>query len=203
MLGYADAHRDQFPKGGMGTLEDASGALLGIPIPYYGRIDFVGFIDMVEAVGGVGVTVARGFEDPGYDGFGFGRRGWSITAGPHHLDGPNALAYARSRKAAGESDFTRAARQQQILVALRDKATSGGSLLFQLPGLLDAVGKTIRSDVPVDKLPALAAIMEEISHRNVVSAVIRYPLAHPNSPPYAASQEPALPPSRALPAPLS
>ena len=111
---------------------------------------------------------------------------------PHHLDGPNALAFARSRKAAGESDFTRAARQQQILLALRDKVTSGGNLLFQLPGLLDAVGRTIRSDVPVDKLPALAAIMEEISHRNVVSAVIRFPLVHPKSTRYGDAQEPDL-----------
>ena len=202
LLGYADAHHDQFPKGGMRTLEDAIGTLLDIPIHYYARIDFVGFIDMVDAVGGVDVTVAKGFEDPGYDGFGFGKRGWSITAGPHHLDGPNALAYARSRKAAGESDFTRAARQQQILVALRDKVTSGGNLLFQLPDLLDAVGRTIRSDVPVDKLPALAAIMDEISHRNVVSAVIRYPLVHPKSTRYGDSQEPDLAAIRAVAADL-
>ena len=193
---------DQFPKGGIRTLEDAIGALLGIPIHYYARIDFVGFIDMVDAVGGVDVTVAKGFQDPGYDGFGFGKRGWSITAGPHHLDGPNALAFARSRKAAGESDFTRAARQQQILVALRDKVTSGGNLLFQLPGLLDAVGRTIRSDVPVDKLPALAAIMEEISQRNVVSAVIRFPLVHPKSTRYGDSQEPDLAAIRAVAADL-
>ena len=198
LLAYADAHRDQFPKGGTRTLEDAIGALLGVPIHYYARIDFVGFIDMVDAVGGVDVDVAKGFQDPGYDGFGFGKRGWSITAGPHHLDGPNALAYARSRKAAGESDFTRATRQQQILVALRDKVTSGGNLLFQLPGLLDAVGRTIRSDVPVDKLPALAAIMEEISHRNVVSTVIRYPLVHPKSTRYGDSQEPDLVAIRAM-----
>ena len=202
LLGYADAHHDQFPKGGMRTLEDAVGSLLGIPIHYYARIDFVGFIDMVDAVGGVDVTVTKGFEDPGYDGFGFGKRGWSITAGPHHLDGPNALAFARSRKAAGESDFTRAARQQQILVALRDQATSGGNLLFQLPGLLDAVGRTIRSDVPVDKLPALAAIMEEVSKRNVVSAVIRFPLVHPKSTRFGDSQEPDLAAIRAVAADL-
>ena len=202
LLAYADGHRDQFPKGGMRTLEDAVGALLGSSIHYYARIDFVGFIDMVDAVGGVDVTVAKGFQDPGYDGFGFGKRGWSITAGPHHLDGPDALAFARSRKAAGESDFTRAARQQQILVALRDKVTSGGNLLFQLPGLLDAVGRTIRSDVPVEELPALAAIMEEISHRNVVSAVIRFPLVHPKSTRYGDSQEPDLPAIRAVAAAL-
>jgi hypothetical protein len=44
----------------------------------------------------------------------------------------------------------------------------------------------------MDKLPALAAIMEEISHRNVVSAVIRYPLVHPKSTRYGDSQEPDL-----------
>lgn len=202
LLGYADAHHDQFPRGGMRTLEDAVGALLGIPIHYYARLDFVGFIAMVDAVGGVDVTVAKGFEDPGYDGFGFGRRGYSITAGPHHLDGADALAYARSRKAAGESDFTRAARQQEILVALRDEATSGGNLLFELPGLLEAVGQTIRSNVPVDRLPALAAIVEEVSRENVVRVVIRYPLVHPKSTRYGASQEADLPAIRAMAAAL-
>ena len=198
LLGYADAHLDQFPEGGMRTLEDAVGALLGIPIHYYARIDFVGFIAMVDAVGGVDVTVARGFEDPGYDGFGFGRRGYSIAAGPHHLDGANALAYARSRKAAGESDFTRADRQQQILVALRDKVTSGGNLLFALPELLEAVGQTIRSNVPVDRLPVLAAIIEEVARENVVKVVIRFPLVHPKSTRYGASQEADLPAIRAM-----
>ena len=96
-------------------------------------------------------------------------KGFSITAGPHHLDGAAALAYARSRKALGESDFTRQARQQQILVALRAKVTRGGSLLFQLPELLDAVGETIRTDVPVDRLPDLAAIMDEVGKNDVTT----------------------------------
>ena len=78
---------------------------------------------------------------------------------PAPLRRRDALAYARSRKALGESDFTRQARQQQILVALRDEATQGGSLLFQLPDLLDAVGQTIRTDLPADRLPELAAIV--------------------------------------------
>ena len=149
----------------MRALEDAIGALLGIPIHYYARLDFAGFIKMVDAVGGVDVTVDRGSRTRRYDGYGVGRRGFSITAGEHHLDGAEALAYARSRKGVGESDFTRQARQQQILVALRDQATRGGSLLFELPDLLDAVGETIRSDIPVERLPALAAILEEVGRK--------------------------------------
>ena len=75
---------------------------------------------MVDAVGGVDIDVARPLSDQNYGGFGVGP-GWSITAGPHHLDGANALAYARIRKSAGESDFTRAGRQQEVLIALRDR----------------------------------------------------------------------------------
>ena len=119
-------------------------------------------------------------------------KGYSITAGPHHLDGVGALAYARVRKALGESDFTRQARQQQILVALRAKATQGGSLLFELPALLDAVGQTIRSDLPADRLPALAAVMDEVGRNDVTSVVIRSPLVHPKSTRFGDSQEPDL-----------
>lgn len=198
LLGYADRHPEAFPDGGMRALEDAVGALLGIPIHYYARLDFGGFMTMVDAVGGVDVTVPKGFEDPGYDGFGFDSRGFSITAGEHHLDGANALAYARSRKAAGESDFTRAARQQQILVAMREQLTQGGSLLFELPGLLDAIGRTVRSDVPVDRLPTMAAIVDEVDREDMVSVVIRFPLVHPKSTRYGASQEADLPAIRSM-----
>lgn len=202
LLGYADRHPEAFPDGGMRALEDAIGALLDIPIHYYARLDFSGFITMVDAVGGVDVTVARGFEDPGYDGFGFDSRGFSITEGRHHLDGATALAYARSRKAAGESDFTRAARQQQILVAMRAQVSEGGSLLFELPALLDAVGHTVRSDVPVDRLPGLAAILDEVGRDEMTSVVIRFPLVRPVSTRYGASQEADLPAIRAMAAEL-
>jgi polyisoprenyl-teichoic acid--peptidoglycan teichoic acid transferase len=202
LLAYADARPKEFPHGGMRALEDAVGALLGVPIHYYASLDFGGFIKMIDAVGGVDVTVARGFDDPTYDGYGFDKRGYSITAGRHHLDGINALAYARSRKALGESDFTRQARQQQILIALRDAATRGGSLLFQLPDLLDAVGQTIRTDVPRDRLPALAAITEEVGKGGVVSTVIRGPLVHPKVTRYGDSQVPDLARIRAVAAKL-
>jgi LCP family protein required for cell wall assembly len=202
LLGYADRHPDEFPSGGMRALEDAIGALLDIPIHYYARLDFGGFMTMIDAVGGVDVTVAKGFEDPGYDGYGFESRGWSITEGRHHLDGANALAYARSRKAAGESDFTRADRQQQIMVALRDQVSQGGSLIFELPALLEAVGDTVRSDVPVDRLPQLAAILDEVDRAEMARVVIRFPLVHPTRTRYGASQEPDLPAIRAMAAAL-
>jgi LCP family protein required for cell wall assembly len=202
LMSFAERNPTTFPKGGMRTLEDAVGALLGIPIDYYAQLDFPGFIKIVDAVGGVNVTVAKALDDPTYDGYRIGERGFSITAGEHHLDGVAALAYARIRKPIGESDFTRQARQQQILVALRDQVSHGGSLLFQLPALLDAVGQTIRTDMPVDRLPALAAIMEEVGKDNVTNVVIRAPLVKPVNTRYGSSQEPNLAKIRAMAADL-
>jgi LCP family protein required for cell wall assembly len=192
LMSYADHHTKLFPKGGLRTLQDAIGALLGIPIHYYARMEFRGFISMVDAVGGVDVTVARAIDDPGYDGFGEGRRGWSISAGKHHLDGANALAYARSRKSAGESDFTRAGRQQQMLVALKDAATKGGSLFWDLPALLDAVGDSVRTDVPVERLPQLAAAIDEMGSGGIARAVIRHPLVRSVDTRYGSSLQPDL-----------
>ncbi|MEA2620447.1 MAG: hypothetical protein QOC97_1220, partial [Chloroflexota bacterium] len=78
----------------------------------------------------------------------------------------------------------------------------GGSLLFELPALLDAVGQTVRSDLPVDRLPALAAIMDEVGRDGVMTVVIRSPLVRAVSTRYGDSQEPNLTRIRAVAAAL-
>lgn len=183
LLSYAERNEDEFPDGGIAALQGALGALLGIQIDYYAQMDFDGFRTMVDAVGGIDVDVERAFSDPGYN----GGRGFSMTAGPHHLDGETALAYVRSRKGDGESDFTRAARQQQVLLGMRDAAMSGGSLLWELPGLLNAVGGTFRTDVPVALLPQLAAVADEMERDAVTRAVIRHPLVRSERTQYGSS----------------
>ena len=70
-------------------------------------------------------TSPDGFCDPHYSEYGY-EHGFSITAGRHHLNGNQALAYARVRKPAGESDFTRAARQQEVVSGIRDAIVQGG-----------------------------------------------------------------------------
>jgi LCP family protein required for cell wall assembly len=176
LLGYAGRHPKEFPDGPFAALERAVGTLLGIEIHYRAEADLAGFVRMVDALGGVDVEVTRPIEDPMYDGYGLGKPGWSIDAGPQHLDGLNALAYTRSRYATGESDFSRAERQQQVLVAIRDAAVRGDSLLFRLPALLDAVGDSVRTNLPPERLPELAAIAQEIDAERIVRIVIRKPL---------------------------
>ncbi len=192
LMSYADTHPDEFPDGGMTALEDAVGTLLGIDIQYHAELQFGSFIRMVDAVGGIDVDVVQGFTDPTYDGYGLEGRGWSITAGRHHLDGRNALAFSRSRKAPGESDFTRALRQQQVIVALRDAVTKDGSLLWELPGLLDAVGDAVRTDLPPARLPQLAAILDEIDDDSITRSIIRHPLVRSVDTRYGSSLQPDL-----------
>lgn len=184
LLSYANRHPGEFPQGGIRALQDAVGALFGIRVHYYGIVNLGGFVKVVDAVGGVDVRVRNPLSDPEYGGFGVGP-GWSITEGTHHLDGANALAYARIRRSAGESDFTRAERQQQVLVALRDQAVKL-DLLFTLPSLLRALGDTIRTDVPQARMPELIALAEEIDGSRTVRIVMNSPLVRrgPENSPY-------------------
>ncbi len=198
LMSYADRHPDEFPEGGVSALEHAVSALLDVPIDYYARLDFYGFVDIVNAVGGVDIKVAESFSDPLYTSFGHPKPGWSIKAGTHHLDGINALAYARARKALGESDFTRAARQQQVLLALRDQVTKDGSLLWKLPDLLELAGNLVTTDVPVSRLPTLAAIADEIGDDAITRSVVRHPLVKSKSTQYGSSLIPNLKAIRAV-----
>jgi LCP family protein required for cell wall assembly len=174
LLGWANRHKADFPNGGTRALEDAIGALLKIPIHYFAKVDLGGFVTMVDAVGGVDIEVAKRIADPNYGGFGVGP-GWSIDPGLHHLDGANALAYARIRKSTGESDFTRAARQQQVLIAIRDQAVAR-NLLFSLPALMSSLSDTVRTDVPRELLPELAALAEQIGGDQTTQAVLTSPM---------------------------
>jgi LCP family protein required for cell wall assembly len=196
--GWAERHPEDFPGGGMAALQEAIGALLGIELHYWAEADLAGFVRMVDAVGGIDVDVKKPLDDPKYDGFGGDGRGWAIDVGRHHLGGYDALAYARIRRTAGETDFTRAERQQQVLVAIRNAAVRGDSLLFRLPALLDAVGDTVRTNLPPGRLPQLAAIAEEIDGGRTVRIVIRHPLVAPASNRYGAVQVPDIAAIRAV-----
>ncbi len=187
---YADAHSGEFPDGGMRALKNAVSALLGIPIHYHASLNFFGFVKIVDTMGGVDVEPAKGFTDAEY---GYrGRFGFSITAGRHHLDGLDALAYVRARRAPGESDFTRAARQQEVIVALRNRALESGSLLFQVPALFEAFGESVRTDLPVDRLPQLAVLADEVDSAAIVRAVLQPPLVAGGRNRYGAVQYPDL-----------
>src|SRR5262249_35319810 len=158
LMTYAAAHPDQFPKGPLPTLIETLGDLVGVPIHYFAAIDLAGFVQMIDSVGGIDIVNREQIDDPVYGGWTDNRPvGFHLSPGPHHLDGQNALAYARSRKGPGENDFVRARRQQEVLLALRAKLTDP-AVVPQLPSLIQSFGKTLRTNVPPDQVPELLSL---------------------------------------------
>ena len=118
----------------MAALTKEVGYLLGVPVDYYASVDLDGFRKLIDRVGGVTVNVQTAINDPVYGGWDTpGKIGFKISTGKHTLDGETALAFVRSRKTLGDSDFGRAARQQQLLVALQRKLVDP-AMLPNLPG---------------------------------------------------------------------
>jgi len=183
LMVYAGSHPDEFPLGGVGTLKATIAELLGLPIHYFAAVNLLGFKDGINAIGGVEVTVTRAVQDATYrDEFGV-KTGFYIQPGTYHMDGHLALAYVRSRKGVGDSDFTRADRQQQLLAAAREQL-SAGNLLVSLPGLLAAVSSSVVTDIPTERMPDLALAVDSSDFANLERVVLKpptYMTANPNS----------------------
>lgn len=128
----------------METLSD----VLGISIDYYIGVDFDGFVELVDALGGVDIDVEQDLYDPFYpDEQLIGYAPFSLEAGPTHMNGELALKYARSRQTT--SDFDRSRRQQNILAALRDKGLSLGVLANpkKISDILSIAGNHVRTNL--------------------------------------------------------
>lgn len=175
LMSWAGTHPSDFPEGPFPTLIREVGYLIGVPIDYYAAIDLDGFRRMIDEVGGVTVDNPRVINDPLYDWLD-GTSGFYLKAGPVTLDGRTALAYVRSRQGVGDSDFTRAARQQQLLVALRAKLAAPG-MIPRLPAILQVAGDTVRTNLPTDRLQEFITLARSVD----TSTIQRYVLG----PPYA------------------
>ena len=112
----------------------------GIPIDSYARAQFSGFVEIVDALGGIEIDVAC----PLYDVIPEENIYLSLMPGRHHLDGEQALAYVRSRAQGG--DLSRVERQQQVLLAMRDQFTLR-NLAPQIPSLYVALNKSVETDI--------------------------------------------------------
>lgn len=142
--------------------------ITGIPIQYTVKVDFDGFVKIVDALGGVTVNVENAIYDPYYPrGETIRFETFSIQAGTQTLDGETALKYARSRKTT--SDFDRAKRQQQLLSAIKDKAFDLNLLTdpAKIQELYNSLADNIETNLSVAEIIELAKIAQNIDKDSI------------------------------------
>ncbi|MGH2407860.1 MAG: LCP family protein [Candidatus Limnocylindrales bacterium] len=170
----------RFPDGPLPTLTRELSYLLGVPIHYFAAINLTGFIQMIDLVGGVDVVNPSVINDPTYDWLD-GTRGFYLRAGKVHLNGRNALGFVRSRHGAGDSDFTRAANQQLLLVALRQKLLKP-AMILRLPDLLAAASNTVTTNFPSDRVDQMVALAQSGDPSTIQRLVLGPPYSwHPDT----------------------
>jgi LCP family protein required for cell wall assembly len=165
-----------FELGGNQAAKQTVSNVLGQRVDRFAVVGLQGVRDVVDAAGGVDVTVAQAIHDDTYPTDDYGYQTVDIPAGRQHMDGDTALKYARTRHQ--DSDFGRIARQQQVLAAVRTAMLNPVNWP-RLPAVLAAVGGSIKSDVtPLDAIAIGAAILRDPGDpdRLVIDATLVTPI---------------------------
>jgi len=150
---------------------DVIGQVLGLDIPYYVRIDFSGFAKVIDELGGINVTVDKDLYDDKYPGPNKSYEVVDIKAGTYTMDGAMALKYARSRQST--SDFDRARRQQQVMLAMRDKAMETNLIAnpTKALALLDILKDSIQTNLTIPEMKRALELTKDFDATKLVSKV--------------------------------
>jgi LCP family protein required for cell wall assembly len=164
------------PGTGPARAAETVSANFGVPIHRSLRLDFGAFRDVIDAAGGIEIDVPKPVIDNAYPTDDYGTVRIEIPAGLQHMDGETALQYARSRH--GSSDFDRAARQQQILLALAKKLAQPEGWL-SVPRVYLAFQNAVDTDLRLRDIFRLALAWKLAGEDNLETIVIDRTLTTP------------------------
>jgi len=148
---------------------------LGITIQHYVLINFEVFTTLIDAIGPVEVCPPEPIDDDQYPDGSYGTISIHFDAGCQELDAERLLQYARTRHS--DSDIGRSSRQQEVILAVRDKVLSAGgvlSLLPQVPALWRSVQDNIRTDLTLEEVISLARTAESIPDSEIRQSQISF-----------------------------
>ncbi len=175
-----------YAQGGLGCAKKTISYITGLYIDYALGANFKALEEVIDALGGIDIYLESPFEES----FQWADEGWEenenwfvkdfdgeerwvfhVPQGENHLDGKTALYYVRSRYST--NDFDRMRRQQQVLMAAKDKALSLKILAnpVKVYNLLDIIGKNIRTDMSLGEIGNLINLSSEIDTRNIKKRV--------------------------------
>lgn len=166
----------KLPGGGPGLAMETVSQLIGVPVHYYVQVDFGTFVSFINLIGGIDVYVEqRMVLDP----TGSGQDHFVLQPGDvRHLTGKRALAYARCRsesQGCSDGDVGRARRQQQVILAIRDKVfdpSTFSKLLTQAPALYTEFSSGIHTNLSLEDAIKLAVLASDIPLENIRQGVI-------------------------------
>ncbi len=144
--------------GGVALTVEAVEEFLAVPVHYYARINFEGFADIIDILGGVtieveGIVAANTPE---------------LKAGKQHLNGDQALAYVRNRS---DSDIGRAKRQQKLIKTVA-KESYQLSTIFKVPQLLENLGNNLRTNMPLTDIVKVANLFISVDIDAIAQGVV-------------------------------
>lgn len=163
---HAYGEKYKVDGGGPKLASDTISNVIDQPIHYYARVDFTGFKKIIDLMGGVDIDVEKDLYDPLYPGGTF-----YIKKGPRHMNGETALKYARSRETT--SDFDRAKRQQQVIIAVKEKALSSQTLLNpkKISDIIQTVGDHVKTDMQLWEGQRLYNLGKNIDNSKIINKV--------------------------------
>lgn len=163
------------PTYAMDELQSEIEKVLDVSIHYYAKVDFRGFEEAVDALGGITVDVKEAITDLAYpaptgsDQF---YEAFYLNPGIQNLDGETALKYVRSRH--NTSDFDRAERQQEVIKAIQEKALSLGVLAnpVKIKDLYRAVSRHFESDLTLSEMLTLVGFGSDLTSDSIFNTVL-------------------------------
>jgi LCP family protein required for cell wall assembly len=170
---YTFGEQKRYPGGGPQLAKDTVSNFVGQPVNYFVRVNFHGFVELIDLIGGVDVNVAKTIHDEEYPTPDYGVETFHLEAGPQHLDGETALKYVRTRHT--DSDFGRARRQQDLLRAVLDKVRQANmwpTLLAQAPTLVYTMRSSISTDMEMATQLSLANYIRQHPLKEIHQLVI-------------------------------
>lgn len=167
----------EYPGGGAALAMLTVENLLGVPIDHYLTVNFDGFVQFIDLIGGIDIEIPETIDDPNYPDDCYGYAGFSVKAGWYEgFDGQATLKYARTRATPG-GDVDRAQRQQAVILAVRDRVLRL-NMLPQLIGRSPQLWQTLQNNVSTSLTDVeaiqLALLVQEVPRENIETAVIDY-----------------------------
>ncbi|MCL4506334.1 MAG: LCP family protein [Chloroflexi bacterium] len=147
--------------------------VFGLPIQHYVRVNFFAVEKLVDLVGGIDVYVDQDINDQAYPDMNYHYDPFVISKGMHHMDGATALKYARTRH--GSSDIYRMRRQQEIIMAIRDRVLSTDALpnlIANAPDIMGTLTGAVSTDLSLPEMIQLVNIAKDLPAGNINRVVM-------------------------------